>query len=128
MRRLERWELLRGLALHLDARVLVANGATFTGGVIGRAYGRHYFVYLGADLWLATSSQAATGRVQIHRKFGQDRGWRDRPTYADMWQVWTIPFEAVRLAALVSDRSQRGRRNYANLECLEAVSELAEAA
>lgn len=108
--------------------MLLANSATFTGGVVGRACGFHYFVYLGADLWIATSSKPASGRLQMPRKFGPDSTWRDQPTYADIWQVWTISFEAVRLAARFSDRSERGRRNYANLECLEASGEFAQAA
>jgi hypothetical protein len=128
MRRLERSELRPGLAMFLEPELMLASNATFSGGQAGRARRGHYFLYLGTSDagtdWLATSSKPAQGRVEIRAKSGPRGAWRSNQTYADMWQVWTVQFEVVQRVALQCDRSIRGQRNYADLECLKASDDL----
>jgi hypothetical protein len=117
----ERYEVVPSLALHLDPHVLLANGATFTGGGIGRARDAHYFIVVGVsgravDL-VATSSKPGRGRVRVARKWGEIR-WVFEDTFADLFQVWTADIDVVRLAARMSDRSQRGARNFADIRVL----------
>lgn len=109
---LDRREIRPGLALFMDAEALVAAGASYTGQEYGRAHGPHYFVCiaLGPDVsdWVATSSHPALGRILVRSKSGHP-GWVSRPTYADLWQVWTATSDAVRHAAVAGgDASERG--------------------
>ena len=118
---LERFEVRSCLALHLDPGLLLANGATFTGGDRGRARGPHYFVCIEVrgreTLWIACSSKPAPGRTRLVRKFGHPC-WMDGDTYVDVHQVWSIDVDVVRLVARSTDRSRRGDRNHADLRCL----------
>ncbi len=115
-------EIRPGLALFMDADVLVAAGASCTGQQQGRANGAHYFVCVAAERdvsdWVATSSHPGVGRVRVRSKSGHP-GWVSRSTYADLWQVWTATDDVVRRAALAAgDASERGWRNLAALRCL----------
>jgi len=115
-------EIRPGLALFIDADVLVAAGASFTGQEHGRAHGPHYFVCIAAgdeaSEWVATSSNPALGRILIRRKSGHP-GWVSRPSYADLWQVWTATNDTVgRAAVAAGDASAPGGRHLAALRFL----------
>ena len=122
---LERWEVRQGLALYLDPSLLLANDAGFTGGRRGRARGLHYFLCLSVEGrqtdWVATSSRPAVGRARLLRKWG-NRSWVEGDSYADQWQVWTVDIDVVRLVARTCDRSQRGARNYGDVDGLALIA------
>jgi hypothetical protein len=120
-----RHELRPGLVLLLDPARLVEAGVTPTGPDRFRARGPHYFICVGVNAgdsdWIATSSQEECDRLEVHRKWGLS-GWVLPATYADPYQVWTVPFGVLLRATLGFDHTQRGCRNFASLDFLEALA------
>jgi hypothetical protein len=125
---IERYEVRPGLVLSLDPARLVELGVAPTGPDRFRARNPHYFVCVGVNGsdgdWIPTSSRYERDRLPVFRKWGSS-AWVLPDTYADPYQVWTIPFQVLRRASLGIDHTQRGARNYASLDFIEDLADAA---
>src|SRR3954447_13311158 len=113
-------EVRAGLVLRMDPLRLLDHGAEATTDGRGRIWTTHWFICIDrrGDVsdWIATSSKWSPGRAPVRRKWGQV-AWVAAPTFADLYQVWTVPsFLGIRAAAAGIDPSGPGLRNFANLD------------
>lgn len=111
-------EIDRGLVLHMDPAVLLANGAKVKCPVPSRIVtSGHFFLCLGVDAthgdWAPLYSKNGPGRAEIPASGKQGYvKWTGAPSYYHSDQIWTVSHTgAVAAAGVGGDMSKRGNRN-----------------
>lgn len=110
-------EIRPGLVLHLDPRVLDAEGAACSCAPGLRVKGPHFFVCISASgalgQWLPLYSRPGVGRRELppHGRTGHEK-WADGTFFWHKDQVWTASADAIQIAAKAGgDKSTPTARN-----------------
>ncbi|NRF68995.1 hypothetical protein HLB44_18535 [Aquincola sp. S2] len=114
-------ELVPGLVLHLDPKVLQqAGGQTTVPGAV-KVQDKHFFACLSEDkgTWRLMPCYTSIGpeRLPIEEKYkiGHHK-WKSGTSYFHPKQVWTVSAAAIEAAALAGgDMSRPGARNWIDI-------------